>query len=81
MKRIKNITDKIRLIGLMRPMRLMGLGVGVGFFFLFASCGNKPSSLADVAEEDSLFIDTVATLDEVLPDTTALPDSLAQDSL
>jgi len=47
----------------------------------FISCGNKASSLADVAEEDSLFIDTVATLDEELaPDTLAV-DSLVEDSL
>ena len=42
------------------------------FFYFFAlaaivlsfiSCGNKASSLADVAEEDSLFIDTVVCTD------------------
>ena len=54
---------------------------GLGWVFLLASCGNKASSLADVAEEDSLFIDTVATLDEELvPDTLAV-DSLVEDSL
>lgn len=57
---------------------LMG---GLGWVFLLVSCGNKASSLADVAEEDSLFIDTVATLDEELaPDTLAV-DSLVEDSL
>ena len=49
-------------------------------FYIFISCGGKPT-LADVAEEDSLYIDTVATLEEGLPNTTALPDSLAHDSL
>ena len=56
-----------------------GLGVG---FLLLASCTGNPGSLADVAEDDSLFIDTVATLDEQMaPDTITLPDSLTKDSL
>lgn len=51
-------------------------------FFIFISCTGNPGSLADVAEDDSLCIDTVATLDEVaLPDTVARADSLAADSL
>lgn len=49
--------------------------------FLFFSCdGNQ--TLADVSEEDSLCIDTVATLDDVeLADTIAVTDSLMQDTL
>ena len=48
---------------------------------LFFSCNGKPT-LANVAEEDSLCIDTVATLDDVvLTDTVAKADSLMQDSL
>lgn len=51
-------------------------------FFIFISCSGNPGSLADVAEDDSLCIDTVATLEEVeVPDTTARADSLAADSL
>ena len=57
------------------------LAGGLGWVFLLASCGNKASSLADVAEEDSLFIDTVATLDEELPPDTLAVDSLVEDSL
>ncbi len=50
-------------------------------FFIFISCGGKPT-LADVAEEDSLCIDTVATLEEVaVPDTVAPADSVEADSL
>ena len=50
-------------------------------FFIFISCTGKPS-LAEVAEEDSLRIDTVATLEDMaLPDTTACADSLIVDSL
>lgn len=50
-------------------------------FLIFISCGGKPT-LADVAEEDSLCIDTVATLDEVaVPDTLAPADSVTADSL
>ena len=50
-------------------------------FFIFISCGGKPS-LADVAEDDSLCIDTVATLEEVaVPDTVAPADSVEADSL
>lgn len=51
-------------------------------FFIFISCTGNPGSLADVAKDDSLCIDTVATLDEVeVPDTTARTDSVAADSL
>jgi hypothetical protein len=58
------------------------------FFYYFAltimvlsffSCGSKPVP-GLVAEEDSLCIDTVATLDEVVPDTLEA-DSLAEDTL
>ena len=51
-------------------------------FFIFISCSCNSGSLADVAEEDSLCIDTVATLDEVaVPDTLAPADSVTADSL
>ena len=86
MKRINTILKNIHL-----PSSWEGLGVGflpslceglgVGLLLLMASCTGKPSSLADVAEEDSLFIDTVATLDEELAPDTLVLDSLAQDSL
>ena len=84
MKRINTILNNIHL-----PSSWEGVGVGflpsltggLGWVFLLASCGNKPSSLADVAEEDSLFIDTVATLDEELAPDTLVLDSLALDSL
>ena len=47
----------------------------------FFSCSSKPAP-GLVAEEDSLFIDTVATLDDVMePDTVAVADSLAEDSI
>ena len=47
----------------------------------FGSCGGK-QSLADVAVEDSLCIDTVASLDDVMaPDTIAETDSLTVDSV
>ena len=50
-------------------------------FFILISCGGKPT-LADVAEDDSLCIDTVATLEEVaVPDTVAPADSVEADSL
>ena len=50
-------------------------------FFIFISCGGKPT-LADVAEDDSLCIDTVATLEEVaVPDMVAPADSVEADSL
>ena len=47
----------------------------------FYSCeGNQ--TLADVSEEDSLCIDTVATWDDVvLADTVVVTDSLMQDTL
>jgi len=50
--------------------------LGVTFIFLLSSCGGK-QTLADVAEEDSLCIDTVATLDDVV----SVPDTLVTDSL
>lgn len=51
------------------------------YSFIFISCGGKPT-LADVAEDDSLCIDTVATLEEVaVPDTVAPADSVEADSL
>jgi hypothetical protein len=55
---------------------------GVGLLLLLLSCNGK-QTLADVAEEDSLCIDTVATLDDVmLSDTLAAEqDSLFLDSL
>ena len=85
MKRINTILKNIHLpssweglgVGFL-PSLCVGLGVGL---LLMASCTGKPSSLADVAEEDSLFIDTVATLDEELAPDTLVLDSLAQDSL
>ncbi len=56
--------------------------LGVGLLLLLLSCNGK-QTLADVAEEDSLCIDTVATLDDVmLSDTLAAEqDSLFLDSL
>ena len=66
---------------IIRSIFLPSLG-GLVWVFFFASCTCKTGSLADVAEDDSLYIDTVATLDEVIaPDTIALPDSLMKDSL
>ena len=73
MKRINTILKNFHL-----PSLREGLGVGL---LLMVSCTGKPSSLADVAEEDSLFIDTVATLDEELAPDTLVQDSLALDSL
>ena len=54
----------------------------LGFLFLLSSCGGN-QTLAEVAEEDSLCIDTVASLDDVVlePDTVAQADSLLLDSL
>ncbi len=63
-------------------MRLISLSTLVLLFLLFSSCeGNQ--TLANVAVEDSLCIDTVATLDGVvLTDTLAAePDSLTVDSV
>ena len=79
MKRINTILKNIHL-----PSSWEGVGVGLLLLLLLllmASCTGKPSSLADVAEEDSLFIDTVATLDEELAPDTLVLDSLALDSL
>ena len=72
MKRINNI---------LKNTIVSSLTGGIGWVFFLASCGNNTGTLADVAEADSLYIDTVATLEEGLPNTTALPDSLAHDSL
>ena len=69
MKRINTILKNIHLPFLRE-------GLGVGFLLLLASCTGKPGSLANVAEEDSLFIDTVATLDEEL-----VPDTVATDTI
>ena len=87
MKRINTILKNIHLpsswegvgVGFL-PSLCEGLGVGL-LLLLMASCTGKPGSLADVAEEDSLFIDTVATLDEELAPDTLVLDSLALDSL
>ena len=58
-------------------MKRINVFLGVGLLLLLLSCNGK-QTLADVAEEDSLCIDTVATLDDVM-----LSDTLAaeQDSL
>lgn len=64
------------------PMRLISLSTLVLLSLLFLSCDGK-QTLANVAVEDSLCIDTVATLDDVmLTDTLAAePDSLTVDSV
>ena len=54
--------------------------LGVGLPLLLLSCNGK-QTLADVAEEDSLCIDTVATLDDVMLSDTVAVDSLAEDTL
>lgn len=54
--------------------------LGVGLLLLLLSCNGK-QTLADVAEEDSLCIDTVATLDDVMLSDTVAVDSLAEDTL
>jgi hypothetical protein len=62
-------------------MKKIYLMVLVGVCMSFGSCGGK-QSLADVAVEDSLCIDTVASLDDVMaPDTIAETDSLTMDSV
>ncbi len=63
-------------------MKRINVFFGVGLPLLLLSCNGK-QTLADVAEEDSLCIDTVATLDDVmLSDTLAAEqDSLFLDSL
>ena len=63
-------------------MKRINVFFGVGLLLLLLSCNGK-QTLADVAEEDSLCIDTVATLDDVmLSDTLAAEqDSLFLDSL
>ena len=63
-------------------MKRINFFLGVGLPLLLLSCNGK-QTLADVAEEDSLCIDTVATLDDVmLSDTLAAEqDSLFLDSL
>ena len=55
------------------------MGVGL-LLLLFISCTSKPVP-GYVAEEDSLCIDTVASLDEVMQPDTIVVDSLAGDSL
>ena len=63
-------------------MKRINVFLGVGLPLLLLSCNGK-QTLADVAKEDSLCIDTVATLDDVmLSDTLAAEqDSLFLDSL
>jgi hypothetical protein len=62
-------------------MKKICLLVLVGLCMTFFSCGGK-QALADVAEEDSLCIDTVATLDDVFAsDPIAEPDTLTVDTL
>ncbi|MBO7099523.1 MAG: hypothetical protein IKQ51_12050 [Bacteroidaceae bacterium] len=69
MKRINTILKSFSGVA------LLGLG-----FLLFSSCeGNQ--TLANVAVEDSLCIDTVATLDDVVLTDTVAVDSLAEDTL
>lgn len=66
---------------ILRSVLLPSLTGGLGWVLFLLSCTGKPS-LAEVAEEDSLRIDTVATLEDMaLPDTTACADSLIVDSL
>ena len=57
-------------------MKRINVFLGVTFIFLLSSCGGN-QTLADVAEEDSLCIDTVASLDDVMLE----PDTLDTDSL
>lgn len=80
---MKAIKTKLKTIQFPFPLRRGGVGlllVGLGWVFLFTSCANKSTSLANVAEEDSLFIDTVATLDEKLPtDTVAIDSTIVTD--
>ena len=57
-------------------MKRINVFFGVGLPLLLLSCNGK-QTLADVAEEDSLCIDTVATLDDVV----SVPDTLVTDSL
>ena len=64
---------------ILRSVLLPSLTGGLGLVFLL-SCTGRPT-LSDVAEEDSLFIDTVATLDEELAPDTLSQDSLVLDSL
>ena len=54
-------------------MKRINVFFGVGLPLLLLSCNGK-QTLADVAEEDSLCIDTVATLDDVM-----LSDTLAEE--
>ena len=63
-------------------MKEICLMVLMGVCLVFLSCDGK-QTLANVAVEDSLCIDTVATLDGVvLTDTLAAePDSLTVDSV
>ena len=57
-------------------MKRINCFLGVTFLFLLSSCGGN-QTLAEVAEEDSLCIDTVASLDDVMLE----PDTLDTDSL
>lgn len=61
-------------------MKRINVFFGVGLLLLLLSCNGK-QTLADVAEEDSLCIDTVATLDDVMLTDTVAVDSLAEDTL
>jgi len=62
-------------------MKKFYLLVLMGLCMTFASCGGK-MTLADVAKEDSLCIDTVASLDDVImTDTVAEADTLTMDTL
>jgi len=73
---MKAIRTKLKKI--LPPSLWEGVGVGL---LLLTSCDGR-QTLANVAEEDSLCIDTVATLDDVaVADTVAVADSLIQDSL
>ena len=80
MRRINTILMNLHLPS---PFPLGGAGgrlLGVGLPLLLLSCNGK-QTLADVAEEDSLCIDTVATLDDVMLTDTVAVDSLAEDTL
>lgn len=80
MRRINTILMNLHLPS---PFPLGGAGgrlLGVGLLLLLLSCNGK-QTLADVAEEDSLCIDTVATLDDVMLSDTVAVDSLAEDTL
>ena len=69
------IMKNISLSALQGRARLSGMLLCM---LLLVSCGG--STVANTAEEDSLCIDTVATLDEV-PDTVTIVDTLTVDSV